>query len=488
MPCTTLLVGKKASYDGSTLMARNEDSGEGHFTAKKFVVVRPEDQPRHYRAVISGAEIELPEKPMRYTAMPNALPDEGVWGAAGVNEANVAMTATETITSNPRVRGADPLVKEGIGEEDLVTLVLPYIRSAREGVLRLGALLERYGTYELNGIGFQDMEEIWWLETIGGHHWIAKRVPDEGYVVMPNQQGIDFFDLRDAFGEQREHLCSADLLAFIEDNHLDLTARQEGETLAGDRAFDARAAFGSRTDADRSYNTPRAWDMLRYFNPTSYRWEGPEADWGPEDEDLPWCLSPERKITVEDVKYVLSAHFQGTDFDPYAKQYDESRRRAKYRPIGVNRNNCLVLTQLRPYAPPERMALEWVAMGSNVFNAFVPFYANVETTPDYFANTGKTVSTESFYWANRLIGALADAQYAHCQFPVERYQDRIANRGREMLREFDAEQPEGDVRRFLESCNERFAALAREETDAVLDKVLYETSLLMRNGFARSDA
>ena len=46
MPCTTLLVGKKASYDGSTLVARNEDSGAGEFTAKKFIVVHPSDQPK----------------------------------------------------------------------------------------------------------------------------------------------------------------------------------------------------------------------------------------------------------------------------------------------------------------------------------------------------------------------------------------------------------------------------------------------------------
>ncbi|MFR5029034.1 MAG: C69 family dipeptidase [Coprococcus sp.] len=32
---------------------------------------------------------------------------------------------------------------------------------------RLGSLLERYGTYEMNGIAFQDVDEIWWLETIG---------------------------------------------------------------------------------------------------------------------------------------------------------------------------------------------------------------------------------------------------------------------------------------------------------------------------------
>ena len=97
------------------------------------------------------------------------------------------MSATETITTNARVLGADPLVKDGFGEEDMLTLVLPYIKTAREGVLRLGELLETYGPYESNGIAFADTEEIWWLETIGGHHWIAKRVPDDTYVTNPNQ-------------------------------------------------------------------------------------------------------------------------------------------------------------------------------------------------------------------------------------------------------------------------------------------------------------
>ena len=85
------------------------------------------------------------------------------------------MTATETITSNPLILGSDPLVYSGIGEEDFLTIVLPYIKSAREGVYRLGELLEKYGTYESNGIGFQDENEIWYMETIGGHHFIAKK-------------------------------------------------------------------------------------------------------------------------------------------------------------------------------------------------------------------------------------------------------------------------------------------------------------------------
>ena len=487
MPCTTILVGKDASYDGSTLMARNEDSGGGQFTAKKLLVVLPEEQPVHYKSVLSGVEIDLPSNPLRYTAMPNALPDEGIWGAAGINEANVAMTATETITSNPRVQGADPLIKEGIGEEDLVTIVLPYIRTAREGVLRLGQLLEQYGTYEMNGIGFQDVNEIWWLETIGGHHWIAKRVPDDSYVVMPNQLGIDFFDLADAFGDQNAHLCSADLLQFIEHNHLNLTVQESDYSLSADTCFDIRAAFGSHADSDHSYNTPRAWYMLRSLNPESYIWDGPEADWTPEDDDLPWCLIPEHKITVEDIKYVLSAHYQGTPYDPYGKHGDAALR-GKYRPIGINRNNFAALTQLRPYMPEEWMAVEWIAMGSNVFNAFVPFYTNVNTVPAYYSCTGKDVSTDSFYWANRLIGALADAQYALCSSHIERYQNKVASRSHALLTGFEKGLPQEGISSYLEKANDEIAAMVKEETEDTLSKVLYETSCKMKNSFSRSDA
>ena len=411
MPCTTILVGKKASYDGSTMIARNDDSGSGHFTAKKFIVVHPEEQPRKYKSEISHVEIELPDNPMRYTSMPNALKGEGVWAASGVNEANVGMTATETITSNPRVLGADPLVvyqpaedgKEeaagGIGEEDIVYIVLPYIRSAREGVKRLGSLLEKYGTYEMNGIAFQDRDEIWWLETIGGHHWMARRVPDNMYVVMPNQLGIDHFDLEDALGEQREYMCSADLKEFIEKYHLDLSM---------DGVLNPRDAFGSHDDADHVYNTPRAWFMERYLNPHTKKWEGPDADFTPASDDLPWAMVPEKKITVEDVKYVLSAHFQGTPYDPYAAYGDKSMKGA-FRSIGINRNDFLSVIQMRPDQPEDSAILEWVAFASNAFNVLVPFYAGVTTTPEYLSNTTAEVSTDNFYWSSRMIAAMADA-------------------------------------------------------------------------------
>lgn len=486
MPCTTILVGKKASFDGSTLMARNEDAGSGNFMPKKFVVVQPDEQPKHYKSVISGVEIELPNNPMRYTSVPNAVDTVGIWGEAGFNTCNVAMSETETITSNASVQGADPLVPGGIGEEDMLTIVLPYIHSAREGVERLGMLLEQYGTYEMNGIGFQDIDDIWWLETIGGHHWIAKRVPDECYVVMPNQMGIDYFDLSDAYGEKKNHMCSADLIEFIESNHLDRMI--DSTPLITRHKFDARAAFGSRDDSDHTYNTPRAWFMERYFNPNTYIWDGESAEYGPESDNIPWMLVPEKKISIEDIKYVLSSYYQGTEFNPYNKFGNE---RGKYRPIGINRNNFVALTQIRPYTASEIAAVEWLAMGSNAFNELVPFYANINRTPEYLSNTTADADTDNFYWVNRIIAALADAHFHECSYLIERYQKKLSNLGHQMLNGFDRaysdENPE-IISEFLEVCNDKLAATARTETNELLNKVLFEASNKMKNAFARSDA
>ena len=512
MGCTTILIGKAASYDGSTIIARNEDSPGGVFEPKKMHVVMPAEQPRTYTATASHLTIELPEEPMRYTSVPDALAGHGIWAAAGINAANVAMTATETITSNERVLGADPLVvyrpacgtqgeegyeperPGGIGEEDMVTLVLPYIKSAREGVKRLGALLERYGTYEMNGIAFADVNEIWWLETVGGHHWIAKRVPDDAYVTMPNQLGIDAFDLVDAEGPQREYMASADLRAWMAEHHLDLTLAtstvgfSRAERTAVADVFNPRHAFGSHSDSDHVYNTPRAWFMQRCLNPSD-RWDGPGAAYGPESDDIPWSRVPERKLTIEDVKYVLSAHYQGTPYDPYGKA-GTAATRGMYRPIGINRNGQLAVLQIRPDRPESSRSVQWMAFGSNAFNALVPVYANVDAVPAYLENTTERVTSESFYWANRIIAALADARFNDNATHIEQYAEKIGWMGHAMLHATDvrvAALPDAEVSAVLAQANERMAEDLKRETEALLGKVLYTTSLAMRNAFALSD-
>lgn len=548
MACTTILVGKHASYDGSTIVARNEDSPNGKFEPQKMMVVHPEDQPRTYTSVLSHLSFELPDNPMRYSSVPDVVQGHGVWAAAGFNEANVGMSATETITSNERVLGADPLVEYvpahgepgdpdyapevpgGLSEEDFVTVVLPYIHSAREGVQRLGALLEQYGTYEMNGIAFSDADEIWWLETIGGHHWIAKRVPDDAYVTMPNQLGIDYFDLLDAEGEQVEHMASPDLREWMAENHLNLTNtnRLEPEDildeeyftddlddLEGEEAdayeeyladlmdliadvregmrsgeiFNPREAFGSHSDSDHVYNTPRAWYMQRCLNPHD-GWDGPDAAFTPESDDIPWSRVPERKVTIEDVKYVLSSHYQGTEYDCYGNKGTHATRNA-YRPIGINRNSQLAVLQIRPYVPEPLQCIQWMAFGSNAFNSLVALYANVDEMPAYLSDTTERVTTESFYWANRVIAALADARFNETSAKIESYQEKIGSLGHKMLRETDkaaADLADEQIPALLAKANDALCADLKVATDKLLGQVLYITSCAMKNGFAMSDS
>ena len=486
MACTTVLAGKNATNDHSTMIARTDD---GHFDVKKLVVVDPKKQPRKYRGVISHLEIELPDHPMRYTACPNVDPKDGIWAATGINEANVGMTATETITSNPRVLAADPKVEYqkaksrrekdipgGIGEEDIIVLVLPYIHSAREGVLRLAELLEKYGTYESNGIAFNDENEVWWMETIGGHHWMARRIPDDRVVIHPNQFGMDEFDLEDAFGAKESHLCSADLREFIAENRLDLN--QGGK-------FNPRDVFGSRRDMDHIYNTPRAWFMGRYLAPYSHSWDGEGAEFTPESDNIPWSLVPDRKVAVEDIAYLLGGHFQGTPYNPYTNQ--NTGKRGMYRSIGINRTGVTSICQIRGDKPEAVKGVEWICFGSTTFGAFLPVYPNVARMPDYLSRVELETSTENYYWGSRLIGAMADATYSASIQLIDRYQEAIATKGRRIIREYDRKMAEGGDDSLPAEANEKLCAMAKEETGKTLTRVLAEASIAMKNGFRLAD-
>ena len=203
-------------------------------------------------------------------------------------------------------------------------------------------------------------------------------------------------------------------------------------------------------------------------------------------------MKPERKITVEDFKYILSNHFQGTPYDPY-NVCGELSMSGAYRCIGVNRTDFLAILQIRPYAPEQFRAVEWLTFGSNVFNTVVPFYTNTNSVPAYLSYTEKEVDTDSFYWSCRLVAALADAQHKACKIHIERYQIKVMAEAHRILGDADKLAGEllemkADPRVVIDSANQELADMLKRETDDVLGKVLIETSNLMKNAYARSDA
>ncbi len=447
MPCTTILVGKNASLDHTPIIARQEDYGNA-FNPQTFKMILPTDQPHHYTSKTTKFECDLPDRPLAYTSTPDADPSAGIFAAAGINRANVAMTATETSTTNPRILGLDPYNEEsGIGEEDFVTLVLPYIKSARQGVKRLGALLQEAGTYESNGIAFADQDEVWYLETIGGHHWAAIKIPADAFVIASNRFSITAYDF-----ESEDTLASPGLKEWIDQNRLN----------PDDDGYNLRRICGSHTYQDMRYNNPRVWYVQKQF--------GVENGDNPRQMDLPFICHPKHRLAVEDIKQAMSSHFQGTKYDPY-----EGDKGAALRPIAINRNLELHILQIRSGVSLDRAAVHWLSFGPNTFNALVPFYANVLDTPAAYKKTTLDFDLTKMYWLVHTLAAIGDQHYQALAPKAAAFEEKVMAYGRMLQAQTDTIKASDDeLSMLLTEANERMADMAMAEATKLLGDFVKE--------------
>jgi dipeptidase len=191
--CTTILVGKKATVDGSTMIARNDDTFMP-ITPQKFIV-HPAVHGRNETLTSgkNGFTAPLPTDGYRYQAVPNIeVAEKGVFEENGFNEKNVGVSSTESVYGNEHTLTFDPFVPNGLAEDSLPTMLTPFIDSARGGVEYLGQLIAKYGSPEGNGVLFNDKDDVWYMEIATGHHWVAQRIPDDAYAVAANQVAIQW--------------------------------------------------------------------------------------------------------------------------------------------------------------------------------------------------------------------------------------------------------------------------------------------------------
>ncbi|MFC6261431.1 C69 family dipeptidase [Levilactobacillus fujinensis] len=385
--CTSILIGAKATMDGSVIIGRNEDAKAAW--PKHFVVhpTKTATTPQQFVSTDNGFTMPLPTHAAKYTATPEWTDKYGLFEEDGINEYGVAMSATESTYSNERVLGADPLVKDGIGEEAMVTVVLPYVKTAREGVARLGQLVELYGTSESNGILFADQQEAWYLETGAGHYWVAQRIPDNGYAVIANQMAIQAIDFNDA----TNFMFARHLQAFVADNHLNPHS---------DR-FIWREIFGTQDQSDLYYNTPRVWYGQHILTPAVQQ--------EPQSFTLPFIQYADHLLAVDDAQAFLSSHYEETPYDPIGAGSDEQKHR--FRPISLAKTQESHVLQLRPNMAPALAGIQWLAMGVAAQSVYVPFYAGIDETPAAYHLGAATYDTASAYWVYKLVSVLLDAHY-----------------------------------------------------------------------------
>ncbi|WCG35857.1 C69 family dipeptidase [Companilactobacillus farciminis] len=409
--CTSIMVGKKAAQDGSNFIARNEDNFVANWPKRFFV--QPAVQNRHetYVSPYNKLTVELPEKAYRYTSSPDANQDEGWYEEDGINEKNVGMSATESVFANELVLAYDPLIPEGVAEDSMTTLVLPYIDSARQGVEYLGNLIEKYGSAEGNGVQFFDQDEIWYVELATGHHWVAIRIPDDSYAVAANQIGIEEID----FNDPDNFMWSKGIQEFVADNNLNPDF--EG--------FNFRHIFGTDTKQDRHYNTPRVWYGQKMLNPSI------EQD--PESSDLPFLRKPEKKISVEDIQAVLASHYNETEFDPMG----EGKNSKKYRAISLSRTANSHILQLPKSSKTNVGGIEWKALGIPSFSPYVPFFTDASDIDETYSYVPEKLDMKSAYWMYETLAMIVESHYTEFVEPNLDYQKKLAQWARRKI--FDVE-------------------------------------------------
>ncbi len=383
--CTTVLVGKAATVDGSTMIARNEDMKTAW--DKRFVV-HPEGQNTPNSMYVSkgnGFTYPLPLVHYKYTATPEWTQKDGQYEEAGINQFGVAMSATESARANEKALKADPLVKNGIAEDSMLTVVLPYVKTAREGVERLGKIVEQKGAAEVNGVIFSDKNEIWYMEIGSGHHWVAVRVPDNSYAVIPNKLCIGEINLDDS----QHYLASPGLIVFAEQKGL-YNPKKDGN-------FSFKKAFGTEDAHDKQYNNPRIWDGQRILTPSVKQ----DVD----AKQFKIFQVPDKKIAVTDVAKVLRSHFNNTPYDPYG------RYQGKFRPINVAYTMESHILQCRPNMPSAVGCVHWISLGVPETSVFIPFYSGILSTPQVYQQGTDMPDFKSAYWTYRRTGALTTPYY-----------------------------------------------------------------------------
>lgn len=400
--CTSVLVGKKASQHRGTTIARNEDYTANNWN--KYLAVRPAktNEPGQTWILGNGLKVPLPKIQYRYSAMPDAMAGEEALVAArgrffeerGINEHNVAISATNSMAVNAGAQKADPLVTPGIAEAVIPTLILPQATSALHAVELLGGYVEKYGAGEGNGVAISDENEVWYVEIGSGHHWIAVKVPEDGYLAVANGMRVHSVDL----DLTRTVRHSPGLFEFTKNNNLLKNPLRH--------AFNFAEAFGI---PGNPYNVDRVWLIQKILTPSQKQ---PVRKY-----QYPLFLRPDQSITVQDIMTIFRSTYEGTELEGIAD-----------RPIGTVRTAESHIIVIDGRMPKELQGIIWQALGNPGGSVYMPLYNTVDHYPPGYSYGSNIYSPYSAYWSFKGLASLGEN---HCRYAEQikrlwrRYESRF---------------------------------------------------------------
>ena len=397
--CCGFIIGRQLTKDGTTLFGRTEDypyypNGGKH--NKNYVVVdaKTYNEGDQIEDESNGFTYPHAVNEMKYTATYDSARGDGsngAFGEHGFNEAGVSMTATVTAIPNKKVLTTDPLKENGLPEAAMLDVILPRVKTAREGVELLAKVIEEKGSAEGNVVVFADQNETWYMEILSGHQYVAVKVPEDKYAVFANTYYLGHVDLNDT----ENVIASKDV---------EKVAKESGNY---------------KTDKDGNFHIAKSYGPEKYAEGDRSRtYAGitlldPDSKVTYEDDEYELFRSPtdpNKKYTLEDAFALqrnrfehLNGRFVPDDQIGVKKQGDDGSndtvRKDQYKYALGNENVIDAhVYQINPNLPKSFGGTVWLGMGPSRNTPYVPFYGNVKDTFEAFKPQTATYDPNSWYW------------------------------------------------------------------------------------------
>lgn len=431
--CTNLIVGKKASTDGSVMCSYNCD-GFG-FSGSLFYSPAGRHTPGEPIAIHGWGPSHEGQfvRQVEYT--------HNVVGL--MNDRQVTIVET-TFDGRLELQNRDGL----LDYFSLMRLALQRSASAREAIKCMAELVEEYG-YNSSGesITVCDPDEAWIMEIIGkgpgrkGAVWVALRIPDDCISAHANLSRIRQFpqEKRKTENGKREAISSKSF-KHIDSPELECIyaydvitfAREKGFFSGRDEDFSFRDAYCPIDFENVRYADARVWSFFRHHSDDMDQYLPYINGEFDRCDHLPLWIKPKEKLSLRDIQQDMRDHFEGTPLDmtadmsagpfgmpirPLPMHFKDSAGNDYFRerPIATQQSGFTMTCQMRSWLPDEVGGVTWFNCDDANMVAYVPLYCCITQVPDPFRpenNPRNEFSFESAFWMNNWVANMVYPRYS----------------------------------------------------------------------------
>ncbi len=417
LPCTSILVTKGASKDGSSIISYSCD-GEMH----PHLRITPAANYKEGSTVLIrnwyGKSAKIPQVHHTYKVI-------GL-----MNEFQLAIGET-TFDGRRELLNRDGL----FNYFTLMKIALQRAKTAREAIKVMTSLVEKYG-YGSTGESFSiaDKNEVWILEMVGtgkggkGAVWVAVKIPD-GYIsAHANMSRIGVFSKYNT-----EVLHSKNVVSFA--------IKKGYYNPKKDGPFNFSKVYNPPTEEQTRYSLRRVWSIFRR--------SAPSKNFSPDYSSsvkganpYPLYIKPDKKLSVRDVINLHRDHYEGTKFDmtkdltagPFGapdrwrpiKWKVNGKLYTWERPIATQQACFVFVSQSRNYLPDEIGGVYWFGLDNPYTNFFAPFYTSITKLPkSYTVGTLRKFTRDSAWWAFNFVANYANLRWSYMIKDIQKVQKEI---------------------------------------------------------------